>query len=634
MKKRKLINKSLSLIVIMLLMAFTNTMAQNFVPNEIYFKLNQDVRFEFNKDSRAMKLERFDQIISKDFFNKYGVTGIDAEFYFSKSDVLRRTFRMKFKDTNVRSRLIKELGTNPAIEYAEPMLLNRKSFTPNDLGDDSSDGQWALHTINAIDAWDLETGEAEIVVAVIDDAVHTYHEDLLGKCLTGKDIADNNDNPNPLPESYDCYSHGTHVAGIIGAKTHNNTGVASIGYNISILPVKCNEDDPDDIYDENGNLISPCGIVQFGYAGVTWAAENEADIINMSWGGHYPNTPEYASTLITLQNVMTAAWNEGAILVASAGNSGNNLLNYPAAFDNVISVANTNIDDEIFHGFPPFDTVFPPFGGGASSYGYWVDVSAPGTEIISTRSGGGYEKRWGTSMAAPLVAGLLGLVWSVDPNIDRQEIIDCVLNTADDIDGLNSGFEGQLGSGRINAHEAVKCAFAKACPEDLVISTTYGLFSEVVESASNTITGANNNLIGYAATVTYKAGNAVILEPGFRASWGSSFYAKIEDCTYNLKGYDSPTPNDIKSIDYNLTAYPNPLSDQALITYTLEEAATVSLSVRDLAGKVVVELANGIKQESGSYQHSLDASQLSSGMYIYTLQVDGEINSKKLMIAR
>lgn len=172
------------------------------------------------------------------------------------------------------------------------------------------------------------------------------------------------------------------------------------------------------------------------------------------------------------------------------------------------------------------------------------------------------------------------------------------------------------------------------CPYNIDLDFYY--FSNISFEANTSISSSNiilpiNNPTDH---VLYDAGEYITLTPGFHAQEGCHFTALIDGCGGAFKASEQQPITDATISDFDLSAFPNPLNDQATITYTLDEAATVSLIVRDLAGKVVVELANGIKQESGSYQHSLDASQLSSGMYIYSLQVDGEINSKKLMIAR
>ena len=299
----------------------------------------------------------------------------------------------------------------------------RPTLTPNDLGPQSgTNNQWGLWRINAQDAWDITTGTG-IIVAIVDDAVLTTHPDLIPNLLPGYDVADNDNDPMP---NNSAMSHGTHVAGISGAATNNGVGVASIGFGIRILPVKSSNQSE---------------VITDAYAGVIWAADNGADVINMSWGGSgFSNTG---------QNIITYAYDAGCVNVAAAGNDNTSQVFYPAGYDHVISVASTTTNDA---------------KSSFSNYGGWVDVSAPGSAIRSTYFNSSFTPTYanlqGTSMASPMVAGLAGLVWSVNPEMSPDQIIECVISTTDDISAANPSFLNQLGTGRINAHEAVLCALA------------------------------------------------------------------------------------------------------------------------------------------------------------------------------
>jgi subtilisin family serine protease len=153
----------------------------------------------------------------------------------------------------------------------------------------------------------------------------------------------------------------------------------------------------------------------------------------MSWGGG--GSSNYGL------NIVNAAFNAGSILVAAAGNDGTNQQFFPAAYNNVIAVASTTTNDA---------------KSNFSQYGTWITISAPGSAIRSTwaSSNTAYNRIQGTSMASPNVAGLVGLMKSYGPNASNQDIINCLLNSADDISAVNPSFNGQLGSGRINAFAA------------------------------------------------------------------------------------------------------------------------------------------------------------------------------------
>ncbi len=296
----------------------------------------------------------------------------------------------------------------------------RAFLTPNDqyYSNSFNSGQWALFQIDAPLAWDISTGSSDIVVAVTDNAINISHPDLVNKMVPGWDAVDNDNDPSPCGGN-DGF-HGSHVSGIVGAETNNNIGVASIGYNVSIMPVKigdCN----------TGSLTS-------GYDGIIWAADNGADVINMSWGGG--GSSNYG------QNVCSYAWNLGSILIAAAGNDGTNQQFYPAAYDDVVSVASTTSGDA---------------KSSFSQYGTWVSISAPGSSILSTNEGTSYQVTQGTSMASPMVAGLVGLMISHAPSATPQQVVNCLLSSSDNIDGANSNYIGQLGAGRINAYQALLC---------------------------------------------------------------------------------------------------------------------------------------------------------------------------------
>ena len=236
--------------------------------------------------------------------------------------------------------------------------------------------------------------------------------------VPGRDVVDNDNDPSPCGGN-DGF-HGSHVSGIVGAETNNNTGIASIGFDVSVMPIKI------------GNCST--GALTGGYAGIQWAADNGADVINMSWGGG--GVSSYG------QNVCDYAWNSGSILVAAAGNNGTSQQFYPAAYNNVISVASTTSGDA---------------KSSFSQYGTWIDVACPGSSILSCNQTTGYQITQGTSMASPMVAGLVGLMVSHAQSASNNDIVSCLLSSCDNIDAANSNYVGQLGAGRVNAEQALLC---------------------------------------------------------------------------------------------------------------------------------------------------------------------------------
>ncbi|MGB0931295.1 MAG: S8 family serine peptidase, partial [Chitinophagales bacterium] len=372
-------------------------------------------------------------------FKKYQIEAIQPAF--PRLQQMDKTYRISFKKTELTQELITQIAALPYIEYIEQIPIYQTFYTPNDL----HPAQWNLSKIQAQTAWDFVRGDANIVVAIVDDAVELTHEDLAANIwqnegeianngvdddengyvddVQGYDVADGDNNPNPPSNANPHhFSHGTHCAGIVSAVTDNNKGIAAIGGNVELIVVKTKES------------ATSGGSLQAGMEGVEYAIAAGADVISMSWGG-----PAYSQTL---QDLMSIAHQKGITLVAAAGNSDTDAPMYPASYEHVISVGATTQEDE--------RAFF-------SNYGTAIDVMAPGFEIWSTVAGNGYDFKNGTSMACPLVAGLAGLMLSYDANISPNDIEDCLKSSAENIDAQNSAYVGDIGAGRINAFEALAC---------------------------------------------------------------------------------------------------------------------------------------------------------------------------------
>jgi PKD repeat protein len=430
-----------SLLVLLFLLpqvVFSQSQSPIFQDGKIWFKLTNEARVRTTLTEDPYKIP-FNSIPGfEGLVQIYGVTNLSKPFHAAKtSQALQRTYLVEFSQYALVENFIKQLEAMKIVEYAEKVPLDHSCLTPNDP---SYGSQWALSTIGAATAWDYFSAGSTTIIAIVDDAVERTHPDLSPNLwvnpgdpvgggdqdgngyiddINGWDVGSNDNNPNPPNSSYD---HGTHVAGISSARSNNGTGVSSIGFSCKIMCVK--------------STNTPTAITD-GYAGIVYAAANGADVINMSWGG-----PTYTTTG---QNVVNYAWGEGCILVAAAGNDNVSSQFYPAAFTNVISVASTASGD----GKSSF-----------SNYGSWIDISAPGSNIYSTTVGGTYGNKSGTSMASPLVAGLVGLMHSLNPGIDRNDLISCLYSTATNINAANPSYIGQLGAGRINAAAAMGCVAA------------------------------------------------------------------------------------------------------------------------------------------------------------------------------
>lgn len=606
-----------------------------FVEGEVYIKIKDEVEIQKSKSPSDVDINKF-LFFNAKIKEEFGVNAMEASFYFAKSERVRRIYRLKFQQTDKVDDLIKELRESNEIEYVEKIPIYELAFTPDDLGSVppyDSLSQNFLHLINAQGAWDLSTGDPNVVVAIVDNAIQTDHPDLIANMIPGRDVADDDSDPNP-PDA--GFSHGTHVAGIAGATTNNGIGVASIGFGISIMPVKATTD-----VDSLGNPCYYC--ITHGYEGVAWAADNGADIINCSWGRNGPNS---GGSNEAEEDVINAAYDQGAIIVAASGNIHYTCKNYPAGYDNVFSVVNTNPIDRPYTGlsiggaYPcayndndcsNINTCYGAFNVGPS-YGDWVDICAPGFQLRSTIPFDDYGRKTGTSMASPLVAGLCGLVLSANPNLSRAEVLDCITFSAVDIDPLNPGYEGLLGAGRIDAYQAILCALdlepePEPCCEAFLNHTGPKLCS------------ISPNAIDYAHKIAFYhadelvSGEMICLSPGFEADatiYKNLFLARINDCVYeNVKLSDAFIS---KSLD--VTNYPNPFERYTEIEYTTIAEVPVTLFISDISGRNISTIIVNQVKHIGTHKISFDGNDLPSGIYYCTIQAGDHIETQKMVIAK
>ncbi len=401
----------------------------------IYFKYKDDIVINIPVDEdKSVDLDAIPFISA--LKNNFSLKSLQRPFDLNNDTKLLHTFRLEFDDFSKIDQIINRILENPEVEYAERVPMDRIYYQPNDtlynLNNGSSNWNWHLDRIKADSAWNITKGSPSIKVAIVDNAIWALHPDLANKIVLQRDVVYNTNSSNP-PNTGDPYtwSHGTHCAGLTAASSDNSIGVASIGFNVSIIAVKA------------ANNNNPEGITG-GYTGIQWAANNGADVISMSWGsvGGYSTTN---------QNIINAIHNMGIVLIAAAGNDNVSSLHYPSAYANVISIASTNGND-----------VKSDF----SNYGSTIDLCSPGgsntsgpsgllSTTFSTATYGNYDVMEGTSMATPVVSGLAGLILSLNPALTPLEVENIMKTTSDDIYAINPTYTGQLGAGRINAYKAV-----------------------------------------------------------------------------------------------------------------------------------------------------------------------------------
>lgn len=301
--------------------------------------------------------------------------------------------------------------------------FNALTTTPNDPYFSS---QWGLTKIDADDAWDSTTGSSSITIAIIDTGIDGTHADLSGKVLAGYDYV-NNTSISANTDS-DDHGHGTTVGGVAAAITNNSTGVAGTDWNARLMPVK--------VLDSFG----------YGYAsdvayGIRYAADNGAEVINMSLGS--------SSSSSLLSSAVDYAYGLGVVMVAASGNGNTTPISYPARYTNTIAVGATNSSDTRCDNS---DWGYP-YG---SNYGSNLDVVAPGNSIYGPKDGGGYRSVGGTSLATPFVAGLAGLLVAYNSSSSVSEIYSNIKDNADKVAGMGgSNFHVEYGYGRINANSSI-----------------------------------------------------------------------------------------------------------------------------------------------------------------------------------
>jgi len=328
------------------------------------------------------------------------------------------------------------------VEYAEPNAIRKLCTTPNDP---YFNYQWALKNtgqfggttgadIDATDAWNYGTGSPNIVVGLLDTGVDYTHPDLIDNVYHNpNEIANNgvDDDGNGYIDDtigwnfvsntndpMDDNGHGSHCMGIMAAEGNNGVGVVGVNWHVKVLPIK--------IFDANGNTTEDA-ILQ----GIQYAVTMGVNLTSNSWGGDTEFWySEYA--------VISAANAANQMFIAAAGNESNNtdvIPNYPSgyALPNVISVAATDYNDQL--------ATFSNYGPQS------VHLAAPGLQIYSTVSGGGYDYKSGTSMATPYVAGAVALLLSRNPNLKVSEIRQLLFNSVDTVAGLSGKC---LTGGRLN----------------------------------------------------------------------------------------------------------------------------------------------------------------------------------------
>ena len=424
-------------------------------------------------------IKHFDEINKAFEVQRYTRT-LDALYELPNSDAVKKhrerhrawgfhlLRKIEFKENYDVIEVVRKFEALDEVEYAEPVYktktnantsleknndennnINTKSKGSNFPNDDDYDKQYALPLIDAPGAWEFEKGNPDVIVAIVDEGIQYDHEDLEENMW------------DPIgPDGEDTWGddHGTHVGGIVGAVTNNDEGIAGVagGDGTSDSGIELMSID----------LVNPYGSYYKDFPedrknAQLWAADNGAVISQNSWNYKDANTVNEKTLdgIDYFNNHGGGNILDGGITIFSAGNEDTNEPWYPGYYGyddkfpethGAMAVAATDEDDKKWSD---------------SNYGEWINISAPGRDIYSTIADNDYDNDSGTSMAAPHVSGVAALVVSAaeryNMTLDTNDVWDILVNNAECIDDLNPAYEGELGSGRLNASQALEAIFPK-----------------------------------------------------------------------------------------------------------------------------------------------------------------------------
>ena len=395
---------------------------KEYVKNQLIIKIKNDnnVKKRINPIAMAFSLE-------KSFNNRINSVRFDKNTGYLIADTRDEINILKLKKELINQNNIESISLNYyahiTTTYTNDKYFNYQYYLHNTgqiyYPDDELKGKQGAD-VKVIEAWDWSKGD-DVIVAVVDSGVFSTHEDLEAKVLQGYNFVALNYNTE------DDNGHGTFVSSIIAANTDNLKGISGIGWNTKILPVK--------VTDKDGNA-SYLTVA----AGIRFAADNGARIINLSLGGENKS--------FILEDACEYAFNKGCVIVSSSGNTGTAVL-YPAAYDDYcIAVGATNANDEVVnwsnHG-NEIDVVAP----GEYIFGAYFDPESPNKTTL-------YAWGSGTSFSAPIVSGEIALLISLKPFLNNNDIMNLIKYTADDINSDRfPGIDEYAGYGRVNLKKLI-----------------------------------------------------------------------------------------------------------------------------------------------------------------------------------
>lgn len=590
---------------------------------------------------------------------------------------MSQLYYLQFSDYIPVDEVIAKIAELQEVAYAHPPAEAANLTDPPNDPRYVDGSQWNLANIGAEEAWSISHGLNTITIAIIEseDIPYKLHPDLVNKWDSdkGEQATGNGD-------------HGARVAGIIGAETNNNTGIASLGWNLKMSRYYFYYQEPPyflaqqiDRAVAEGNRVINCSFVTVRL--VSWATPNAC-------------TFRLFSNYQSVADAISRAIAQGVVVVAGSGNSllwhfvyGPNsclehLLDipfpadaYPAAYPGVIAVSATGEHDLWAEGQNLSDPL--------QMYNYrpFIDVAAPGMYVLTTEPPNTYTSTdRGTSFSTPHVSALAGLVLSVNSSLLPAQVNDMITSTTDKVDSRfpdSGGRNDYLGYGRINAYRALsKTNGAPSAPQNVQISTvtdqwgyrypkvTWGTSPEAdVERYEiwRKVTGNDCGSSGWtlldstlvAATVEYTDWS--IRTAGYGSQCTAEYKLRARDAANLNSDYSSTVSIGFSNLDFKIATsvetantptvyalhavYPNPFNPSAQLNYDLPEGGFVSLAVYDVLGRKVAEILNEFR-EAGFHSAIWNAMNKASGLYMARLTVRNNFGKvqfskvSKLMLLR
>ncbi len=419
---------------ILLIIAFIITIGINAQSKQDYYIIEK-VNHSANPTDKSVNADgtlalTFNNTELQTFFQNKNVYQYYQPYISADNEYLQRVHLVTMDDDSHYDELLSLNNVENVEIIEEPTLL----YEPNDYNGVNNTPNRSLELIHATEAWDITTGDPDVLVGINDTYFETTHDELI----------------NQIIANYDTYPdenfHGTMVAGNVAAQTDNNIGVSAIGFNTKLIT--------------NANGLSTANVWNM------FELHPDIKVINCSW--------IYCSYNPTDALVYEELYNSGVTVVCGAGNGsmgascgGGHGYGYPASYEHTISVSSVGHKHDIGYVNPNTgmlhnwkDVHVPVIGNPETCHTHndKVDICAPGHGVSGITINNGYSSGWGTSFASPMVAGTCALMYAVNPDITAEEVREKLLSSADDIYYIpeNEPYIGLLGTGRLNAYRAVK----------------------------------------------------------------------------------------------------------------------------------------------------------------------------------